>query len=194
MQIELTLETAPANQIVGTVANTLWTANLTAELAGAGLPSSDYTLLFPPPAGAPVNAPPGDGYALVTNHAGTVTLKGALADGTAFSQTVFASTGGDVPVYASLYQDTGLLFGWINLNHLADSPSTNSLAWIKKPSSAAALFPGGFTNTLAVQGAPWTSPPRQHAFVAIQQWTFGPLQLRAFPHLQRRRQQQQRPG
>ena len=159
LQVELTLENAPANQIVGTVSNPLWTANLKAELADNALPSAQYTMLFSPPAGATANTPPGDGYALVTNHAGVLTFSGALADGTSFSQTVPASAAGNVPVYASLYQNTGLLLGWINLNHLADSPSTNLLTWIKKPSSATPLYPGGFTNTLPVQGALWTNPP-----------------------------------
>jgi hypothetical protein len=159
LQVELFLQPAPANQILGTVANSLWTANLLAELAGTGLPSAEYTLLLPPPGGASANTPPGDGYALVTNHAGMVTLSGALADGTAFNQTVPASATGDIPVYASLYKNTGLLFGWINLANGEAAPPTNLLTWIKKPSSAAALYPAGFTNRLALQGAPWTNPP-----------------------------------
>ncbi len=159
LQVELSLQQAPTNQILGTVSNTFWTANLLAELAGAGLPSAEQTLLLSPPGGASANTPPGDGYALVTNHAGRVTLSGALADGTAFNQTVPASATGDIPVYASLYKNTGLLLGWINLTNGQAAPPTNLLTWIKKPSSATALYPGGFTNTLLVEGALWTNPP-----------------------------------
>lgn len=104
------------------------------------------------------NTPPGDGYALITNHAGMVALNGALADGTTFSQAVPASAFGNVPVYASLYNNTGLLFGWINLNNLQAAPPLNLLTWIKKPSGATAPSPAGFTNLLAGQGALWTAP------------------------------------
>ena len=49
-------------------------------MAATSLPPAEYTLLFAPSANAPANTPPGDGYALVTNHAGTVTFSGQLAD------------------------------------------------------------------------------------------------------------------
>jgi hypothetical protein len=159
LQVDLTLDNAQAGQIAGTVSNTLWTANLRAGLAVSSLPPAQYTLLFSPPANPAASTPPGTGYALVTNHAGTVALSGALADGTTYGQTVSVTADGDVPIYASLYQNTGLLLGWINLNNLAGSPSTNFLTWIKKPSRAAALYSGGFTNVLPVQGAPWAIPP-----------------------------------
>jgi hypothetical protein len=155
--VDLTLENAPTNQIVGTVSSNSWTANLTAELAAAAKSSAEYTLLFFPPAAAAANSPPGAGYALVTNHAGMITLAGALADGTTFNQTVAPSATGDLPVYASLYKNTGLLFGWINLQSLGFAPPTNALSWIA-PSGAASLYPGGFANTLPVQGALWTNP------------------------------------
>ena len=75
-------------------------------------------------------APPGDGYALVTNHAGLVTLTGALADGTNFSQTVAASAAGDVPVYASLDKNAPAV-GSISLTNLEAAPPANLLTWIK---------------------------------------------------------------
>ena len=159
LRIHLTVDRA-ARLIVGTVSNTLWTANLTAEPAGTNLPSAQYTLLFAPPAGAPANTPPGDGYAQVTNHLGMVTAKGALADGAAFTaQTVAESQNGDFPVYATPYGNTGLLLGWINLTNLEAAPPANSLAWIKKASRTYPPYTNGFTNTLLVQGALWTNPP-----------------------------------
>ena len=48
LQVELFLEQAPASQISGTVSNTLWTANLIAGLAGAGLPSPQIHHVAPP--------------------------------------------------------------------------------------------------------------------------------------------------
>ncbi|MGA2557855.1 MAG: hypothetical protein ABSG04_16415, partial [Verrucomicrobiota bacterium] len=156
--LDMSLQKAPTNQILGTVSSNSWVANLTAELAGNALPSAQYTMLFSA-FNASTNSPPGDGYALVTNHAGLVSLTGALADGTPLTPSVPSSANGDLLVYASLYHDTGLLFGWINLNNLQAAPPANLLTWIKKPSGPATLYPAGFTNTLSLQGALWTAPP-----------------------------------
>ena len=156
--LDLTLEKAPTNRIVGTVSSNSWVANLTAELAGNALPSAQYTMLFSSYK-ALINVPPGEGYATVTNHAGLLTFIGAMADGANFSQTVPAAANGDVPVYASLYGNTGLLLGWINLNNLEAPPPANLLTWIRKPNGAAALYPAGFTNFLSLEGALWTNPP-----------------------------------
>jgi len=157
-----------ARQIVGTVSNTQWTANLTAEPAGTNLPSVEYTLLLAPMAGAPATTPPGDGYALATNHLGKVTFfKAQLADGTAFAPSPAESQNGDLPVYASLYGNTGLLLGWINLTNLEAGPPANTLAWIKKASRTPLLYTNGFTNTLAVQGALWTNTPKKTPPIAM---------------------------
>jgi hypothetical protein len=155
--VVMTLETAPANKIVGTVSSNSWTAtNLTAELGVTSL-SAEYTLLFPSALPASIRIPPGDGYALVTNHLGMVTLAGAMADGAAFNETVPESQSGAIPIYASLYSNTGVLIGWVNLAGLGSAAQTNTLSWIKELSSGAARYPRGFTNTLSVQGAPWVN-------------------------------------
>jgi hypothetical protein len=132
---------------------------LIADQAANPWPSAEYTFLFAPTTNVSAVSPPGDGYALVTNHNGAVTLSVSLADGTAFSQTVPLSQTGDLPVYASLYANTGLLLGWLNLTNLDAAPPTNQLVWIKKPSRATALYTNGFTNLLSTQGSLWTNPP-----------------------------------
>jgi hypothetical protein len=162
--VDLTLTNSPANQIVGEVSSNAWVAYLTAEPAATSQPTNQYTMLFTNTTGM---TPPGEGYAWVSNRAGTVTLFAGLADGTKFSQGVPVSQSGDIPIYGSLYGDTGLLIGWVNLTNMETGPSTNTLAWIKEPSSAAALYPGGFTNTLSVQGSVWTNPPAKTAAINI---------------------------
>ena len=162
-QVSLTLDQS-VPQITGTVAGPGWTAELTADLAASNWPPAEYGLLFPPSTNVSAVAPPGDGYALVTNRAGMVTLSGALADGTRYNQSVPVSQAGEVPVYASLYQTTtatnaGLLLGWINLTNLPAGAPTNGLVWIKKASALSALYPKGFTNVLLVEGSPWSNPP-----------------------------------
>jgi len=155
--VEMTLAT---NQIGGTVSNNLWSANLTAELAATSLPpneyttnSNEYTMLL---SNTNTNTPPGDGYALVTNYNGMFTFSGALADGTSFHQTVPLSQSGDLPIYDSLYGNTGLLLGWVNLTNVDLLRASNGLTWLSDT--------GGFTNTLSVQSSPWNSPgPKSNA-------------------------------
>jgi hypothetical protein len=147
-------------QVTGTVSGTNWEANLTADLATNTLPSAEYTLLIPPDTNsAPTNSPGGDGYALITNHVGIVTITGALADGTAFSQSVPVSQDGYVPIYANLYGSKGLLLGWINL----DLTNTTGviLTWIH-PETRSGLYTNGFTNVLfpnQILLSPWTNSP-----------------------------------
>jgi uncharacterized repeat protein (TIGR03803 family) len=163
-----------ARQIVGTVSNTLWTANLTAEPAGTNLPSAEYTLLLAPPANAPAHTPPGDGYALATNHAGMVTFFNAeLADGTSFTPSAAESQNGDFPVYASLYGNAGLLLGWIHLTNLEAGPPGNTLAWIKPGSRLYPPYTNGFTNTLVVQGGLWTNTPKNTPAIVMPEGQLG---------------------
>jgi hypothetical protein len=155
---------------VGAVANENWTANLLADIAADTLPSGEYTLLIPPDAGntPPANSPGGYGYALITNYAGTpgnpgsanVKITGVLADGTAFNQTAPVSQDGYVPIYASLYQNQGILFGWINLE--PTNTSGVNLAWIRPAIPAASRYQNGFINTFLTNQillSPWTNSP-----------------------------------
>ncbi|MGA2554692.1 MAG: choice-of-anchor tandem repeat GloVer-containing protein, partial [Verrucomicrobiota bacterium] len=171
LQVDLALDSS-IPQISGTVSSPQWTANLTADLASNTLPSAEYTMLFSRSANVSAISPPGDGYALVTNFAGMVTLSGALADGTSYSQRVPVSKAGDLPVYASLYTNgantnAGLLLGWINLTHLQAAAPAPALAWIKKPSPSSSRYTNGFTNILSVQGAPWTNPPGKISAISL---------------------------
>jgi subtilase family serine protease len=155
--------------ITGTVSGTNggpWMANLTAELADKGSSSAAYTALV-----LPGGTPPGYGYLLITNHTGAVTLSGALADGTLFSQAVPVSGAGDLPVYGNLYKGTGLLLGWIGLE--SGSP-TGNLTWIKDASRTTAFYTNGFTNLVGIQGSPWTNPVPHNAAIDL---PFGQLEI-----------------
>jgi len=164
LTVVMNADTNGVGFITGTVSNSQWSTNasltafLTAPTPGV---TTQYTLLMLPStnAGTNVPIPPGDGYALITDRAGTVTLSGGLADGTLFNQSVGASKSNDVPVYVSLYDKTGLLFGWLNLTNLDSTKATDGLIWIKEPSThPPLLFPNGFTNLLLTAGSPWTNP------------------------------------
>jgi uncharacterized repeat protein (TIGR03803 family) len=153
-------------QITGTVSGSPLTANLASNI----LPSAEYTALFSPAAGDSAGSPPGDGYALITNDAGSVTLSGALADGTRYSQNVPASRAGALPVFASLYTSNasaGLLLGWINLTNLQAAPPPGALAWIKQPLKSPARYTNGFAGALSVQGALWTNPSARTSAISL---------------------------
>jgi len=167
--MKLLISSNAAPQVTGTVSGTTngvsWVAtNLTADLATNLLPSAEYTMLFLPDTNnaPPTNSPGGDGYALITNKAGTATITGALADGTALSQTVPVSQDGYVPIYANLYSSKGLLLGWINLDLTnTNAVELNGLTWIH-PARTTGLYQNGFTNVLLTNQillSPWTNPP-----------------------------------
>jgi hypothetical protein len=74
------------------------------------------------------------------------------------------SQDGYLPLYASLYGNTGLLIGWIILTN---NDLEGQLEWIKKPSGLAQLYPNGFTNVISVIGAGWTIPPLNTAVISL---------------------------
>ena len=152
-------------QITGTVQGTnggAWSANLTNELAGTNL-SAEYTLLIPPGAGAPADSPPGDGYALITNHLGNLTVTGALANGTTFSQNIAESELLHMPFYAAPYTNGGLLLGWLDLSSGAPA---GSLTWIR-PTATNGLYTNGYTNIVTVQGSAWTNLGTKTAAISL---------------------------
>jgi len=151
----LDLQASPP-QITGTVFGTNngtpWTANLAANRAMTN-GSADYTMVLAPTQIGLSNLPPGYGYVLIAKHAGVLSLNGALADGTLLSQTVPVVETGNAPIYESLYGNTGLVMGWIDMTTGAPS---GTLTWIKKPASSG-LFTNGFTNLVLAQGSTWTN-------------------------------------
>jgi uncharacterized repeat protein (TIGR03803 family) len=119
------------------------------------------------PAGAPLPVADAYGYALLTNHAGTLTLSGALPDGAAFAQTVIGSRQNGIPrfpIYCSLDAGRGVLTGWLNLSEGAPS---GELTWSKPAIAGTLLFTNGITNTSAVIGSLWTNPPAKTPAVVL---------------------------
>jgi hypothetical protein len=153
--------------IVGTVSGTNggpWVANLFADPAAASAQSYQYTLLFPPAATASAGSPPGFGYATITNHDGTATIAGALADATSFSQHVPISADGSLPFYVA-FGTNELLLGWIT-NLYSQTPG-GEIAWIKGGSLKSVNFNQGFTNLIAVMGSVWTNAAPEHAAIDL---------------------------
>jgi uncharacterized repeat protein (TIGR03803 family) len=106
--------------------------------------------------------PPGYGYGLLAVNPtnANVTLTGALADGTPFSQTVNVGEDNGIPVFIAPYTspNNGIVIGELSLSNTPDaSAPSGNLTWIRK-GAATGLFRAGFTNTpLLVQGSFWSN-------------------------------------
>jgi hypothetical protein len=150
------------NRIAGTVSTRSWVSDLLLVADASGpLPSAAYTMLLPPPAGAPSNSPAGYGYAVITNHAGLLSIIGQMADGAAFNRSLPVSQSGEEPFYISLYGNTGLLTGWLDFggSGVGGQIPTGQLTWIRKASAGAKYYPAGFTNNaVSVEGSTWAAP------------------------------------
>jgi hypothetical protein len=150
------------DEVTGTVSGTNdggWTSTLLAERASLAAGTGEYTMLIPPASGVLSTSPPGYCYLLVTNHNGTITVTGGLADGATFSQIMSVVGNGDFPLYTSLYGNTGLLLGWLNV---ADGLTATNLWWIRAPSTSG-LYTNGFTNVISdVLTSAWTKPPANY--------------------------------
>jgi hypothetical protein len=128
-------------QVTGTVSSTTagnaWTASLLGDLATNAFPQivGDDLLISP---GSSTNSPTNFGVAVGVVLNSVLTLSGVLGDAAAFSQTVPISKDGNVPLYANLYTNGGLLEGWLNL---AGSAPTGNLTWIRP---GGVLQPAGY--------------------------------------------------
>ena len=101
--------------------------------------------------GLSANSPTSYGLASGVVANGVVSLYGALGDTTAISQTVPISKDGNVPLYVSLYNNTGLVEGWI---HVAGGVVTGNLTWIRPGGVLLpAGYPLGFDTAAQVSGS-----------------------------------------
>lgn len=136
--------------ISGTASTNTWTASLLAEPATNLFPQLSGVNLVLSPGRSAINFPTNNGVVVGGTANGVLLLSGLLGDTTPFSQSVPIALGGTVPLYASLYNNTGLVEGWINL---ANGGVSGSLNWVR-PSGVLlpSGFPQGFDTTLQVTG------------------------------------------
>lgn len=113
-----------------------------------------YTLVFPGTNGR--GLPQGDSYGTATvSTSGAINLAGSLADGTKFSQSSFATAGGNWPFYTSLYSGQGQLLGWMVFTNTGSQGIAGNIDWIK--SAGARFFPNGFDFPTSVMGSVYSS-------------------------------------
>ena len=130
-------------QILGSVSDGDWTAPLQADLdvfspAHPFNRQGSYTALFGD-GGA-------NGYASVTTGPkGCVAFAGSLPDNTPLAPAMpTVSTNGLWPLYVSLYNNAGALFGWIQFTNDSNAAFAGDLLWVRT---------NHFTNALALTGS-----------------------------------------
>ena len=133
-----------------TAGNNPWTAPLVADLAANAFPQLASVSLWMSP-GLSANSPANYGEAGGPVVNGALSLSGMLGDTAAISQTAPISKDGNVPLYLNLYNNSGLIEGWVNL---AGGVVSGSLTWIR-PGGVfqPAGFPLGFNTVVRVTGA-----------------------------------------
>jgi uncharacterized repeat protein (TIGR03803 family) len=161
LELNIQWQSIPPRQITGLVQGTNWiSTNLNLCAATTNIHNlSNYTALLPQDTNV-ADAPPNYGYALITNTGSLIKFGGALSDGTSFSDsTLFEPINEEdqFPVYASLYNHTGLLLGQLSLDAATNAVvPAGSLIWFK-PAQKTGLYTNGFNTTLDVEGSPWTN-------------------------------------
>jgi hypothetical protein len=104
-----------------------WTAALVANKATNAYTNLTAMRLAISP-GLSGNSPTNSGSAFGQVVNGVLYVAGTLGDTTTFSQSVPISPNGSLPFYVSLYNNLGLLEGWLNL---ASEPVIGNLTWIR---------------------------------------------------------------
>jgi hypothetical protein len=185
LDLQFDLQDTPNEELTRKVAGTVTMGALVAGLRGdqAGYYRGGmgrHTFLIPSPTATPAPARPGgDGAGIATiSTIGTLTLAGALGDGTPFSQATTLSQNGDWPIFAALYGGKGLLWGWgsVSTNQTPLAFRATDVVWFKPPGLPGKFYTNGFPELVEIDGARYTRPGRG---TNVLNWTNGILRLDA---------------
>jgi hypothetical protein len=158
LTVQLILDSPTGDVLTGQISTVAWSAEITAERtpyssANHAPQSGKYTLVIPGGANAAVS-PGGDGYGAVNvSTSGSITVSGALGDGTTLSQSSTLTEQGSWPFYGSLYSGGGEIIGWLTFSNAPLTDLGGSLTWIKPSQPASKLYRGGFTNLTQAVGS-----------------------------------------
>ncbi|HWN97073.1 MAG TPA: hypothetical protein VNT99_18730, partial [Methylomirabilota bacterium] len=149
-----------ADVISGSVSDGDWIAPLLGHRpAAAGPLAGRYTLIIPGAAPLTPDLPAGDGYATAVIDAnGVVRLKGRLADGRVLVQKAAVSKNGDWPLYAPLYNGSGVVLGWMHLGDDGFNDVSGRLRWVKPSRPTQRLYPAGFAVETDAIGSRYVAP------------------------------------
>jgi|GEM_PF-1730918 len=155
--VSLQLDLNGGDLMTATLGNPSWTATLTADRAvysktNPARQADEYTLVLP---GAnSTTLPAGHGFgSVIVNSLGSLSFSGALGDGSKVTQATFLSKEGQWPFYASLYNGSGMILGWLTFTNETDRDIDGPLTWFKPKQASAVRYPAGFTNELEAAGS-----------------------------------------
>jgi hypothetical protein len=148
----LSFSLGSSNQVLGSVSDGQWTANLYGERNGFqptnyGLSPGKYTVVVRGMMKGITNSLGNSFGTLTLSSAGLLRFAGTLADGTKLSQSASISQYGNWPLFVPLYSGQGLAMSWIAFTNAANGDLGGNLNWIKPPSAKSLLYQNG----LAVQ-------------------------------------------
>jgi uncharacterized repeat protein (TIGR03803 family) len=170
LQIILHLnESGGTNEISGTVSNSVFTSQLSADPAatfnGVSFGNTNrcpvtgrFTFVLPPADVNDTTVPQGYGYGtLMVSRSGRGRLQGVLGDGTTFHASSAISSLNTFALYNAIYPGKqGACLGRLSF------PTTNTLVatvdWFKPPVPSNPLYPGGFATAVGLTGAQYIPP------------------------------------
>ncbi len=164
LQVSWSTDLHGLNSVTGIVSDGVWRAELRGHRATfragpnpAPLAGRYTVAIEPEPAS---DAPPGAGPAVLQISSDSIaSYTGSLPDGTRLTGRATVSADGDWPVYAPLYQNQGLIAGWVHVDTNATLQDlSGSLAWFRPAQAGAPLYPAGFTNRSHVVGSRFLPP------------------------------------
>ena len=159
----VSLQLDPAgDQIRGHIKGASFAAELLAAHSVYGASSrcpqaGSYTLVIPGNLPGTVS-PGGDSIGAVRVDAlGNIQWTGTLADGTKVTQKSAISKEGVWPLYASLYNGSGCVLGWVQFANETSSDLGGKVLWIKPLGAVSKTYIGGFTNAVNAAGSSYNS-------------------------------------
>jgi uncharacterized repeat protein (TIGR03803 family) len=160
--LEATAVSNATDEIVGTVSNGTFTAQLVADLAVFSAVNTspwvgNFTFVLAPADSSDTTVPQGYGYGTLTvTSLGSGSLEGVLGDGTKISGKFPVSGYGTWPLYDSLYKNNGACIGWVTFNE--DNTLSGTVYWFKEAGAAGPLYPNEFSTTNSLTGDLYISP------------------------------------
>ena len=156
LTLRLWLDIAGASaRLAGSLGDNNFLSNITADRAntpGANGYNGTYTLVLPG-TNDPASGPAGHSTGTLTVKAGSVSFKGALADGTAVEHRIPISQDGHWPFFQSLYSKGGLMLGWISFTNRVEDDLSGDVSWIKPMSTQSRFYTNGFRYQATATGS-----------------------------------------
>jgi hypothetical protein len=153
--------TLGSRKVTGTISNMTaggFVSQVSADLAVTTTTDAKFTMAINPGTNT-AELPGGYGFGTITRKAnGNHSVAGKVADGQPIAQTVLVDVNGKWPFYAKLYNNTGFVFGWLDMSSGAP---TGDLTWIKPATwvnTKNINYTGGINAKFGVVGSAYTAP------------------------------------